>query len=79
MILLRKHGGKIILAGLLATALVYGCGKKKKSSDSSDDSQLAAAYPLGLNIAIYPQTNSTSLALTDDLEQSVKAKKRGSR
>jgi hypothetical protein len=74
MILLRKHGGKIILASLMATALVYGCGKKKKSSDSSDDSQLAAAYPLGLNIAIYPQTNSTSFALTDDLEQSVKAK-----
>jgi hypothetical protein len=71
---LRKHGGKIILAGILTTALVYGCGKKKKSSDSSGDSELAAAYPLGLNIAIYPQTNSTSLSLSEDLEQSVKAK-----
>jgi len=71
---LRKHGGKIILAGILTTALVYGCGKKKKSSDSSGDSELAATYPLGLNIAIYPQTNSTSLSLSEDLEQSVKAK-----
>ena len=70
-----KQGRIYFMVGMVAVAAVYSCGKKKKSSsDSSSSEKLAEAYPSGLSLSIYPQTNSTSVALADDQEQSAKAK-----
>ena len=71
-----KQGRIYLLVGLVAAAAIYSCGKKKKSSSSSSSSseQLEEAYPSGLALSIYPQTNSTTLALGDEQEQSAKAK-----
>jgi hypothetical protein len=65
----------VVLASMAVagSAIIGACGKKKKSSSSSSDTS-SLVYPLGLALSVYPQTNSTSLALDDDKEQSIKAK-----
>lgn len=69
----RNQKKTFIIAGLIVVGAAYGCGKKKSSSSGSSD-VLAKVYPDGLSVSVYPQTNSTSLALAEDKEQSAKAK-----
>jgi hypothetical protein len=73
----RTSGQKLALVSscLIAGGLMWNaCGKKKSNNDAPANSEAIAAYPSGLAISVYPQTNSTALNLDDNKEQSVKAK-----
>jgi hypothetical protein len=65
----------LVSSCLIAGGLMWNaCGKKKSNNDAPANSEAIAAYPSGLAISVYPQTNSTALNLDDNKEQSVKAK-----
>lgn len=62
---------------LAAAGVAVNCGKKKDDSNdsSTDTNALSLSYPLGLSLAIAPQTNSATALLTDDdREQNARVK-----
>lgn len=69
---------KVVIAALVLTAsgIAVNCGKKSDDdSGGTDTASLELAYPLGLALAIAPQTNSsTALAMVEDKEPSARVK-----